>query len=261
MSTDIERRDTVAAIVRIYNQVVRETRAAYRLLERSENLFKERIYQYGRLSRKNSYASFSQGTLDDVLASLKCQTWQGIIERLNVRGVMDSQRRRTLDKQLETGEGLPEITTEAVLDVIHGMMGQVGSFADSIVKEAFELIRRKSEGYKSTGQAWKIEGKAVLGWMCEQGYSGKPFRLQYNADDDARTIETAFRILDGKGPLQTHTAEFAGVLNSSPTGEGETEYFRFKAHKNHNLHLWFKRADLVEAMNAVAGGAHVLRAG
>jgi hypothetical protein len=258
---EIAQRDTVAEIVNIYHRICRETTAAYKLLERSETILRERIYQYGRLSRHNSYMSFDKETLAKVLEDARRQTWSGVIDKLNVRGMMDSERRKKLDKQLETGEGLPQITTEAVLDVIHGMIGQLGDFAESVVREAFELMRRKSDGYKSTDQSWKIGHKVVLGWMCERGYSGKPFRLCYRAEDDARTIENAFRLLDGKGPIQTHTAEFAGVLNSSDTGEGETEYFRFRAHKNGNLHMWFKRMDLVDKMNASAGGARVLKAG
>lgn len=259
---DIARRDTVEQLVALYNRIRREATAGYRLMNRAQTSFRDRIYQYGRLNAsQHDYTDWTEDALARVLERIRRETWRGIMDKLNVRGVMDSERRNKLDKQLETGDGLPEITTEAVLDVIHGMIGQVGDFATAQIREAFELIRRKSDGYKSTGQAWKIENKAVLGWMCEQGYGGHPFRLSYHAENDARTIESAFRLLDGKGPLQSHTAEFAGVLNSSPAGEGETEYFRFRAHKNRNLHVWFKRMDLVERMNEMAGGERVLRAG
>lgn len=258
---DIARRDTVEEIMRHYEQICRETKAGYRLLSRAEENLKGHIYQYGRLSSHHSYNSFDADTLKAVLQSVKCQTWKGIIDKLNVRGVMDSKRRNELDKQLETGEGLPEISMESVLDVIGGMIGKLGDFGNATIREAFELMRRKSDGYKSTGQAWAIGDKVVLGWMCELSFnSGHRFRLCYRADDDARTIETAFLLLDGKGPCKTNTAEFAGVLNSSTDGEGETEYFRFKAHKNGNLHMWFKRPDLVKLMNAAAGGERVLKA-
>ena|SRR5439155_23407886 len=36
--------------------------------------------------------------------------------------------------------------------------------------------------------------------------------------------------------------------------DGETDYFRFKCFRNRNLHLEFKRLDLVAKLNAVAGG-------
>lgn len=37
-------------------------------------------------------------------------------------------------------------------------------------------------------------------------------------------------------------------------GKGETEYFRFKCYHNGNLHLEFKRPDLVQKINAIVGG-------
>jgi hypothetical protein len=46
----------------------------------------------------------------------------------------------------------------------------------------------------------------------------------------------------------------AAAIEASRTGSGETEYFRFKCCRNHNLHLEFKRLDLVEKLNAIAGG-------
>jgi hypothetical protein len=36
---------------------------------------------------------------------------------------------------------------------------------------------------------------------------------------------------------------------------GETDLFEFRGHKNRNLHLRFKRPDLVARLNAIAGGA------
>jgi hypothetical protein len=35
---------------------------------------------------------------------------------------------------------------------------------------------------------------------------------------------------------------------------GETEYFAFRCFRNHNLHLRFKRPDLVAKINQIAGG-------
>jgi len=42
------------------------------------------------------------------------------------------------------------------------------------------------------------------------------------------------------------------AINTS-NGTGETEYFKFKACKNGNLHLEFKRMDLVSKLNQLAG--------
>ncbi len=55
-----------------------------------------------------------------------------------------------------------------------------------------------------------------------------------------------------------HPLIFSGqqlaIIEASRTGTGETEYFKFKWHRNHNLHLEFKRLDLVEKLHAASGG-------
>jgi hypothetical protein len=257
--TELKRRETVSEIVAHYHRIVRDTRAGYRLLRRGEARLREHIYEYGRLKSGNHYDTFDVETEDRVVDQLKKDTWRGIMHKLNVRGVMDSTKRKELDTQLETGVGLPDINEEAILKVVVGMVSQFGDFQKEVVKEAFNLIRHKSDGYKSTDQMFKIGEKAVLGWMVEKcwGKDGR-YRVAYRAEDTARTVETAFRLLDGKGPLKQNCAEFAGVLNSSPNGEGQTEYFRFRSFKNGNLHLWFLRPDLVTEMNAIAGGEKAL---
>jgi hypothetical protein len=63
-----------------------------------------------------------------------------------------------------------------------------------------------------------------------------------------RIIENAFRLLDSKGPTQTYHAQIATVLKTNVT-EGETDYYTFRAFKNGNLHVWFKRMDLVAKLN------------
>ncbi|MEA1875793.1 MAG: DUF4942 domain-containing protein [Bacteroidota bacterium] len=40
-------------------------------------------------------------------------------------------------------------------------------------------------------------------------------------------------------------------------GQGETEYFKFKCFKNENLHLKFKRLDLLNLFNKLAGNTHL----
>jgi hypothetical protein len=44
------------------------------------------------------------------------------------------------------------------------------------------------------------------------------------------------------------------ALNMAEDGTAEIEYFKFRCFANRNLHLEFKRLDLVAKLNAVAGG-------
>jgi hypothetical protein len=67
-----------------------------------------------------------------------------------------------------------------------------------------------------------------------------------------------FTALDGKGMIAKGSwqSKLADAINTTPVsvGRGETDYFRFKCYRNRNLHLEFKRPDLVERLNQMAGG-------
>jgi hypothetical protein len=55
----------------------------------------------------------------------------------------------------------------------------------------------------------------------------------------------------GRSPL-------VAAIEAAEDGHGETAYFKFKCHKNRNLHLEFKRLDLVKQLNGLATGEYVL---
>jgi len=44
------------------------------------------------------------------------------------------------------------------------------------------------------------------------------------------------------------------ALQTAGDGKGETNYFVFQCYQNNNIHLTFKRLDLVKLLNQVAGG-------
>ena len=63
-----------------------------------------------------------------------------------------------------------------------------------------------------------------------------------------------FHALDGNGTIKTHRGPLIDAKEAAKDGTGETDYFRFRCFRNRNLHLEFKRLDLVAKLNAVAGG-------
>jgi len=68
-------------------------------------------------------------------------------------------------------------------------------------------------------------------------------------------IDKVFYALDGKGIPPGYNTPLVDAINNTPTsvGHGETEYFKFKCYQNNNLHLNFKRMDLVKKLNRIAG--------
>lgn len=99
----------------------------------------------------------------------------------------------------------------------------------------------------------------ILPWAVEAWGFGHPFHVSYGHHDaQLRAIENVFSALDGKGSIsKTHNGLLVDAINQSADGRGETDYFRFRCFKNRNLHLEFRRLDLLARFNQIAGGARL----
>jgi hypothetical protein len=96
--------------------------------------------------------------------------------------------------------------------------------------------------------------------MVTKGYGGD-FRVNYQREPQITAIDGVFHLLDGKGVMKENRGPLFQAINASGRdGRGETAYFRFKCFKNGNLHLEFKRLDLVKQLNGLAAGEYVLGA-
>ena len=103
------------------------------------------------------------------------------------------------------------------------------------------------------------EVRVIFGWgvLDETHQWTKTYRVAYGRSRDVlRAMDNVFHLLDGQGTVKTTEGPLVDAINACPVdvGEGETVYFRFKCYRNRNLHLEFKRMDLVQKLNAVAGG-------
>ena len=78
--------------------------------------------------------------------------------------------------------------------------------------------------------------------------------MDHYREQNIRAIDNVFHALDGNGTIKSHRGPLIDAIEASKDGTGETEYFRFRCFRNRNLHLEFKRLDLVAKLNAVAGG-------
>src|SRR5438874_1244611 len=79
-------------------------------------------------------------------------------------------------------------------------------------------------------------------------------RMDHYREQHIRAIDNVFHALDGNGTIKTHRGPLIDAIEAAKDGTGETDYFRFRCFRNRNLHLEFRRLDLVAKLNAVAGG-------
>lgn len=203
-----------------------------------------------------TYLCRSESKIDEIIKRMNVQTWELLIDRLGVKCLMSISRRKEFEAQIQNGD-VPEVTAANIVAVINGLADRAAEFATEAAKEALKLLTPSSGWYK-TNSGFKVGKRVVLSWYVEQAWSGKGFRLNYNRDAEVNAIDGAFHVLDGKGVIKGRKCPLATAIEESPDGRGETEYFKFKCFKNRNMHVEFRRLDLVKKLNGLATGEYVL---
>jgi hypothetical protein len=192
---------------------------------------------------------------DLLIAKAKMQVWAGLIDKLNIRKVMSSKRSEELSKLLHSQDygwaaaQLPDITPETILDVLSGMAQGVEEFLKEAVLEEYDYWKpmRRSD-YKTNQKSvdsGKLERK-VIRWVGDHRW------LDSRHAAHIRAISNIMSMLDGKGACKGYRCEIEDAI-SAGNDAGETPYFTWKRFGNGNLHLTFRRQDLLDKFNAICG--------
>lgn len=200
------------------------------------------------------------------LLCLRRSAWRVIVERLELRRVMSIVAWDKLQKQINSGgvDDVPEVSLETVRGFVRQSARDLPSYLSESVREVHDWLRPRGhsvERYR-TNKRFEIGPKVVLEHAVELGWSGN-YRLHlgfgYGASESQRMIalENVFHALDGRGQrAESHKSELEQAICACPIGKGvgETELFSFRCYRNGNLHLAFKRLDLLKRLNEIAGG-------
>lgn len=262
----LAKRLTVNEAVDAYERAIRDLRDGFALVARAERLLNDTFVldHYGKIHIHMHRDRVDFDAPDETTARIEKQVWAALVERLEVKRMMSIHRVKELDDAIEKGEMSP-ISIENVTAFATGISNALPDMLVEAVREVYNWLRPAAgwhgSHYKTNQKNARFElgPKVILSGMVESGWSGKiPFHVHYHCTDKLRALDNVFSALDGKGQIsKTYYGPLADAINSSPTGRGETDYFRFKAFKNRNLHLEFKRLDLVEHFNALAGGKNL----
>lgn len=261
--TDLICNATVAQMAGTWNEYMTKVEAAIKTIEECDQAL---TVLFGR-STDGTYnfdtsfkhcSTYGKTNPKDVIDKKRRRIWGMLLSRLGVRKLMTNRRAEEMDKQLERGE-VPEITEENILGLLNKQATSVSDYIKESIGECYNWLRPCGfmKEYK-TNSKYEVGEKVIIGWGCENwSYNGHPFRVTHSRENNFRMLESIFRALDGKGLPKTHSGELVDAINQSPNGRGETTYFEFKCFKNNNVHLKFKRPDLVTEFNRVAGGGQL----
>lgn len=149
---------------------------------------------------------------------------------------------------------MPEITEENVFNLLQSGIQNADKMVSELIEQVARDIRPFGDKYKNNRKFQQEIGDKVIFWAVEHGWGKGKFRVSHYRENQIRDLQRAFQVLDGSGSIsKSYLGELADAINGSADGNGETAYFKFKCHKNGNIHITFKRLDLVKKMNAIIG--------
>lgn len=253
---ELIKRQTLAEMVAAWKDSVRDIEEAFKLLVQAEQrlrtTFKSSSYLFDLSRSDSAYRDYEKP--DRVIAELKKDVWRELVNRMEMRRLLSVKRCAELDNQLSTGEGLPDIDEVQILAMLEQTAANVPQFMEEAVKEVYDWLR-PSTGYVTNHRFEQELGKRVIiRHAVQMRWRAGAFDVNYHRQNNVRALDNVFHLLDGKGMSKTYGGDLSDAIQKSEGGEGETEYFKFRCCKNGNLHLEFKRADLLAKINATIGG-------
>ena len=265
MTTDLARRATVVELVRVYQQAVDDIQAAFLVIDAAEKRLSTAFTFNGEYRHINIRdRQFHCMSFDDptsTLEALKRDTWKAFVERLEIRAMLSVARAKELDTQLERGE-LPEITEASVFAFARGYAEQLDTMLREAVEEVFDFLRPRGSQYK-TNTEFALGKKCILEYRVDSDWL-TCFRVNHYREAELTALENMFSALDGKGQVhKNHRADIVNAINATrldSDGRWSTDYFEGRCFRNRNLHLSFKRPDLVARLNRIAGGKRLGKA-
>lgn len=267
MSTDLAHRTTARELAIAFERAERDVRAAFAQIVAAETAVNAAFgnTEGHRAIRVSACGDQWRDNFNDVEQTIEIMTraaWRTIVDRLELRRFMSIKAYEAMTKALDR-EKLPPITEESVARFAHDHLARARDYLKEAVDEVFDFLRPHAwtrVGQLKTNTEMEVGERVILSYMVDAGFAAGTFRVTYsgNRSQQLVALENVFSALDGRGEInKAHRSLLAAAIESAANGEGETDLFAFRCCKNGNLHLRFKRLDLLARFNAIAGGTRL----
>jgi len=184
---------------------------------------------------------------EEVRKEIDNRLWRFCFSELGVYRYMDAASANKLEREIE--DKSPEFTVENIEDTAFSIYDRRQElFAKSIV----DVFRGLSDQHKTnTNDKFRIPNKCVVRYIVEVSYGGNLRLRNFSRRDTINDINRVFTMLDNKNfePRQALCELEAELMSGKNTYE--CEYYRAKGFKNGNMHIEFKRADLLDKANLI----------
>ena len=187
-------------------------------------------------------AQFYEG-VDRAMAQMDCSFWRRAFDLTGFKQLMDAEAIADFERSLQPQP--PEFTDANIRATFIDLHQQSGAmFRRGVVN----VFRHLSDDYKTnSAEPFRIGRKVVIGWIVGPSFK-RGLQIRIGTGDKLGDIDRVMQTLDGK-PFTPRALEFA-INAALEKGEPyECANYRAKGFKNGNLHLEFKRPELLDGLN------------
>lgn len=181
---------------------------------------------------------------DRARIELDTSMWRRAFDLTGFKQLMDAEAVAKFEKSMSPA---PPAFTEANIrsNLIDMRMNADEMFRRGVVN----VFRHLSDDYKTNAsEPFKMGRKVVMGWMVGPSFH-KGLCVRYGQPSDKlNDIDRVFKTLDQQ-IFQPRTMQSALDAALQKYEVFEDDYYRAKGFKNGNLHLEFKRLDLLDKLN------------
>lgn len=257
--TDLAVRTTVDHQVTEYLRAKELIERGYGILAEAEKILEDAFGEHFR-DFDTVDSNYRGEPLKHILGKIKKNAWHRFVDLLDIRRTLSNKRADDLNKRLDCPDDLPEITVKNVFDTLLILVENSQQFAEESIREVYNDLRPRDPRHvtNQNNASEHIGRKIIRGYSVKVRWGNSGYEINYYNRQHLIALDNVFHVLDGKVMKDGYQSPLTDAINTSgPDGKGETDYFKFKCYQNGNLHIEFKRLDLLKIFNAVAGGANL----
>jgi len=239
--------DKIADMVDAVNNSIQAAKDVFEATERFD-----RHIQH--IKGKSAYSRFGINRWDKMERlekKINAEGWRYLLERFEP--FMSGSELQKWENDIAKGD-VPEFTHKAAMETMRSFIERTPENVTARIQECFEAIKPKWKTEYKTNQKnqFKISKKHIVTYAV--GSWGN--NLTVYGEKFFHSIDLAFNLLDGRG-VPKYPNDLGTVLRTAIHESKdvlETEYFKFKVYGNGNIHVEFKRMDLVDSLNRIGSG-------
>lgn len=219
------------------DQAIRLHRDARRLNEQA----RETLAAVG--SYLMPHGSEFHDSLERALIELDRSMWRRAFDLTGFTQLMDAEAVAEFERSLLPRP--PEFTDATIRATFIDLHQKAGHMFRRGVVNVFRYL---SDDYKTNAaEAFRIGRKCIMSWMVGPSFK-RGLQIKIGSGNKLNDIDRIIKTVDGK-QFKPRDLEYAMNAAFEKGEVYECDYYRAKGFKNGNLHLEFRRADLLDLLN------------